>query len=64
MSDQAALTMSALSVLNKWFVDDYNLWKLVERKARKFILSQCGGMNKKAVEKAIDEMNDCYSPYI
>ena len=65
VSDEAALTIVAIATLKKHFADDAKVWGLVERKARKFILSNSSSsVNKKALENAIEELDICYSPFV
>jgi len=40
LSDDVLLTLAAIKVLHEYFKKDLKLWNLVERKARKFILTQ------------------------
>ena len=56
--------MAAISILRKHFAKDINLWKLVERKARKFVAVNSAGLSKKAIDEAIEGIENCYSPYI
>ena len=38
-SDEAVLTIVGIKILNEFFASDRKLWALVEKKARKFIMS-------------------------
>ena len=38
VSDDIALTLTAIAILNQYFIDDRKLWILVENKAYKYIM--------------------------
>ena len=65
VSDEAAVTIAAISVLRKHFTKDVKLWRLVEKKAKKFVYdNSADGLDKKAIEEAIHSIDNCYSPYV
>ena len=55
ISDDVLLTLAGIKALNQHFGQNRKIWMLVERKARKFILSQ-GRLDKDTLENALDSL--------
>ena len=65
ISDEAALTMVTIKILNEYFAKDQKLWGLIERKARKFILTTMrdAGLTKEGLDAALTDLKPCFDEF-
>lgn len=62
VSDDVALTIAGIKILNQYFEKNRKLWNLVEKKARKYVLGQTG-MTKDALDGAIEGLDADYQEF-
>lgn len=61
-SDEAVLTIVGIKILNQFFASDRKLWALVERKARKYIMS-ASMLDKADLDAALESVQTKYDEY-
>ena len=61
VSDSVLLTLAAIKILTKWFPEHKKVWHLVEKKARKFVLSN-SSLTKETINNALDALDTTFQP--
>ena len=60
-TDEIALTLAAIKILDQYFTGNRKLWILVEKKARRFVMTSSGA-TKEIIDKALEDLVTCYDP--
>ena len=63
MSDEAALTLAVAKVLISHFSKELSLWEPIYNKALHYVINS-SNVGVGAIERALDSINPCYSPFI
>ena len=61
--DDELLTLVAIRMLNDVYYDNKKIWKLVEKKARKFLLQSMATPNAQDLNVAISNVVTCFKSF-
>ena len=60
-NDEIALTLAAIKILGQYFPGNRKLWNLIEKKARRFVMTSTDA-TKETIDKALEDLVTCYQP--